>query len=195
MSWQRIRPQWRLWFSLGLLVLTLWLGAMPMAQASVHVYRERPGQVTVRSRLSLRDFSDRAWQVIAFKRTQGTTLQGYYLRLVGFPGAVEVDRQRPATVIAPTGQSRQLPWIVDPQAKTLPPNVGQFDLAPLLTELGAIPYRWKCSCRSWARLPPRWRSPPSSSKNGYRSSAATNHQRQWERPRENSPSISPTNCT
>jgi hypothetical protein len=135
MSWQRIRPQWRLWFSLGLLVLTLWLGAMPMAQASVHVYRERPGQVTVRSRLSLRDFSDRAWQVIAFKRTQGTTLQGYYLRLVGFPGAVEVDRQRPATVIAPTGQSRQLPWIVDPQAKTLPPNVGQFDLAPLLTEL------------------------------------------------------------
>ncbi|WP_052288498.1 DUF3122 domain-containing protein [Leptolyngbya iicbica] len=108
---------------------------MPTAQASVHVYRERPGQVTVRSRLSLRDLSDRAWQVIAFKRTQGTALQGYYLRLVGFPGAVEVDQQHPATVTAPTGQSRQLPWIVDPQAKTLPPNVGQFDLAPLLTEL------------------------------------------------------------
>jgi len=135
MSWQQIRPQWRLWFSLGLLVVTLWLGGMPIAQASVHVYREQPGQVTVRSRLSLRDFSDRAWQVIAFKRTQGSTLQGYYLRLVGFPGAVAVDRERPATVTAPTGQSRQLPWIVDPQAKTLPPNVGQFDLAPLLTEL------------------------------------------------------------
>ncbi len=135
MSRQRIRPQWRVWFSLGLLVLTLWLGAMPAAQASVHVYRERPGQVTVRSRLSLRDFSDRAWQMIAFKRTQDSTLQGYYLRLVGFPGAVEVDRQRPATVTAPTGQSRQLQWVVDPQAKTLPPNVGQFDLGPLLTDL------------------------------------------------------------
>lgn len=132
---QRIHKQWQVWASLGLLVFLLWLGWMPVAHASVHVYRERPGQVTVRSRLSLRDFSDRAWQAIAFKRTQGNTLQGYYLRLVGFPGAVEVDRQQPAAFVAPTGQSWQLQWAVDPQAKTLPPNVGQFNLAPLLTDI------------------------------------------------------------
>ncbi|MEM9117670.1 MAG: DUF3122 domain-containing protein [Cyanobacteria bacterium P01_F01_bin.56] len=129
------RPQWQTWSCLCLIILTLWWGWMPAAQASVHVYRERPGQVTVRSRLSLRDFSDRAWQVIAFKRTQKTTLQGYYLRLVGFPGAVVIDQQRPATFIAPTGQRWQLQWAVDPQAKTLPSNVGQFDLAPLLTDI------------------------------------------------------------
>jgi hypothetical protein len=140
MSLTGIRHRWQRWGSLSLLTVTLWLGLMPIAQANVHVYRERPGQVTVRSRLSLRDFSDRAWQAIAFKRTQGNTLQGYYLRLVGFPGAVEVDRQKTASFIAPTGQSWQLQWAVDPQAKMLPPNVGQFDLAPLLTELSqALP--------------------------------------------------------
>jgi len=126
---------WQVWGCLGLLMLTVWLAGMPVAQASVHVYHERPGQVTVRSRLSLRDFSDRAWQAIAFKRTQGDTLPGYYLRLVGFPGAVEVDRQQPIALISPTGQSWRLEWAVDPQAKTLPPNVGQFDLAPLLTDI------------------------------------------------------------
>lgn len=117
----------------------LWMLAMFVwptpAGASIHVYRERPGQVTVRSRLSLRDYQDRAWQAITFKRTQGDTLQGYYLRLVGFPGVVQIDRQRPVSFIAPTGQQWQLSWAVDPQAKTLPANVGQFDLAPLLADL------------------------------------------------------------
>lgn len=135
MSLRMIRKQWQVWSCLGLLLLLLWLAWMPAAQASVHVYRERPGQVTVRSRLSLRDFRDRAWQAIAFKRTQGDTLQGYYLRLVGFPGAVAVDRQQPVSLVAPTGQSWRLAWAVDPQAKTLPPNVGQFDLAPLLADI------------------------------------------------------------
>lgn len=129
------RKSWQVWSCLGLLILLLWGVGLPVAHASVHVYRERPGQVTVRSRLSLRDFRDRAWQAIAFKRTQGTTLQGYYLRLVGFPGAVAVDRQQPVALFAPTGQSWQLQWAVDPQAKTLPPNVGQFDLAPLLEDI------------------------------------------------------------
>lgn len=135
MSLGMIRKQWRVWSCLGLLMLMLWAVGMPTAHASVHVYRERPGQVTVRSRLSLRDFRDRAWQAIVFKRTQGKTLQGYYLRLVGFPGAVAVDHQQPVAFFAPTGQSWRLQWAVDPQAKTLPPNVGQFDLAPLLEEI------------------------------------------------------------
>jgi hypothetical protein len=59
---------------------------MPPAQASLHTYRERPGQVTVRSQQSLRDARDRAWQAVAFKRWQQGQYQGTYLRLVGFPG-------------------------------------------------------------------------------------------------------------
>lgn len=121
---------------LSLLVLSLW-GMVPQtAQASIHVYRERPGQVTVRSRQSLRDFSDRAWQAIAFKRTQDDALLGLYVRIVGFPGAVEVDRQRPIALLAPTaGQQWQLAWKRDPQAKEFPINVGQYDLEPLLRDI------------------------------------------------------------
>ncbi|MGD1860565.1 MAG: DUF3122 domain-containing protein [Leptolyngbyaceae cyanobacterium] len=132
---ERKQPRWQRWSLIATLALLLWLTAGPIAQASVYVYRERPGQVTVRSRLSLRDLSDRAWQAIAFKRTEGDVLQGYYLRLVGFPEAVQVDRQQPLSLRSFTGQHWQLPWAIDPQAKTVPPNVGQFDLAPLLNEI------------------------------------------------------------
>ncbi|MDB9525967.1 DUF3122 domain-containing protein [Oscillatoria sp. CS-180] len=105
------------------------------AHASLHTYRERPGQVTVRSRQSLRDYNDRAWQAIAFKRTQGTALQGIYMRLVGFPGTVEVNPQQPIWVTAPTGQHWQLPWSIDPQTRTLPVNAGQYNLQPLLEDV------------------------------------------------------------
>jgi hypothetical protein len=118
-----------------LAALLLWAALPKLAVAGIHTYYERPGQVTVRSRQSLRDFSDRAWQAIAFKRFQGETLQGIYLRLVGFPGAVQVDRQRTITLTAPTGQQLQLDGAIDPQTKALPTNVGQYDLQPLLANL------------------------------------------------------------
>lgn len=118
-----------------LLGVFLWLGWPPVAQASTHVYRERPGQITYRSRQSLRDYEDRAWQAIAFKRYQGNQLQGLYLRLVGFPGTVVVDAQRPIVFTTATAQQWQLPWDVDPQTQSLPESVGQYNLQPLLADL------------------------------------------------------------
>ncbi|MBE7380435.1 MAG: DUF3122 domain-containing protein [Leptolyngbya sp. SIO1E4] len=125
----------------GLLAtVMLWATLPQVAQASLHTYRERPGQVTYRSRQSLRDYADRAWQAIAFKRLQGEVLQGIYLRLVGFPGAVRVDRQQPIVLLAPTGQQWQLAWEVDPQTQALPDSVGQYDLQPFLANLShALP--------------------------------------------------------
>lgn len=125
---------WSLWGAM-LVLLVVWLALPPFAEASLHTYHELPNQVTVRSRQSLRDFSDRAWQAIAFKRTRDNALQGIYVRLVGFPGTVQVDRQQPITFLAPTGQQWQLKWSIDPQTKALPTNVGQYDLQPLLTDL------------------------------------------------------------
>ena len=118
-----------------MIALVMWSAFAQDAMASLHTYREQPGQVTVRSRLSLRDRNDRAWQAIAFKRLQGDQLQGIYIRLVGFPGAVQVDRQPPITVLAPTGQQWQLQGALDPQTQTLPLNVGQYDLQPLLRDV------------------------------------------------------------
>lgn len=122
-------------FAILLLGVLVWFGWPSVAQASTHVYRERPGQITYRSRQSLRDYEDHAWQAIAFKRYQGNQLQGLYLRLVGFPGAVVVDSQRPIVFTTATAQQWRLPWAVDPQTQTLPESVGQYNLQPLLADL------------------------------------------------------------
>ena len=123
-----------------LMTLMLWGLFPPTAHASLHTYHERPGQVTYRSRQSLRDYDDRAWQAIAFKRLQGETLQGLYLRLVGFPGIVQIDPQHPVVLLAATGQQWQLARALDPQTQSLPDSVGQYDLQPLLGNLNkALP--------------------------------------------------------
>jgi hypothetical protein len=110
---------------------------MAPAQATVHTYRERPGQVTLRSKQSLRDRADRAWQAVVFKRWSADQTQGLYLRLVGFPGAVQVDRHRPLTILAPTGQQWQASPQLDTQTPALPDNAVQYAIAPLLLDLDA----------------------------------------------------------
>ncbi|MGD1895351.1 MAG: DUF3122 domain-containing protein [Phormidesmis sp.] len=114
--------------------------ASSLSVASLHTYQELPGQTTFRSKQSLRDRSDRSWQVIVFKRYQADGLQGLYLRLVGFPGLVTLDTQRPLTVA--TGSSLQ--WTaaaeLDPQTPALPDNAGQYNFAEPLDALkGDIP--------------------------------------------------------
>ena len=109
--------------------------SMASPVASLHTYQERPGQTTFRSKQSLRDRADRSWQVIVFKRYQADMLQGLYLRLVGFPGLVTLDTQKPLTVA--TGSSLQ--WNaapqLDPQTAELPENAGQYNIAETLSAL------------------------------------------------------------
>jgi hypothetical protein len=125
------------WLLAAIALLIFGLTWMPPAQASLHTYRERPGQVTVRSQQSLRDARDRAWQAVAFKRWQQGQYQGTYLRLVGFPGVITLDRDRPLILLAPTGQQLQLVPSLDPQTKLLPANAAQYNLEPLLRDLTA----------------------------------------------------------
>jgi hypothetical protein len=128
---------WRRWLLATIALLVLGLTWMPPAQASLHTYRERPGQVTVRSQQSLRDDSDRAWQAVAFKRWQQGQYQGTYLRLVGFPEVVTLDGDRPLALLAPTGQQWQLAPSLDSQTAQLPANAAQYNLEPLLGDLTA----------------------------------------------------------
>lgn len=121
---------------LGLLLLgSLWLIKPEAVWADVHVYSEHPEQVTYRSRQSVRDDRDRAWQAIAFKRWQKTVHQGTYLRLVGFPGAIAVDRQHPVLAMTATGDRWYLPTAAVFAAVPFPDSVGQYDLQPLLRDL------------------------------------------------------------
>ncbi|MBE9066661.1 DUF3122 domain-containing protein [Leptolyngbya cf. ectocarpi LEGE 11479] len=121
------------------LVLSIFLNT-PSVLASVHVYHERPGQTTLRSQQSLRDRNDRSWQAILFKRYRPDGLDGLYLRLVGFPGVVDVAPQK--TLLIDTGTSLQ--WQaqpkLDPPTPALPSNTNQYDVAEVITDLKkAIP--------------------------------------------------------
>ena len=130
----------RLWIACLLVVLAVGLVGPSPAVASIHTYHERPGQTTYRSQQSLRDRTDQAWQATLFKRYVDDDLQGVYLRLVGFPGLVAVDKRQPLSVTTGTGLDWRLPPSLDPQTQTLPDNVAQYDAQPLLSDLkGAIP--------------------------------------------------------
>lgn len=108
--------------------------------ASLHTYQEQPGQVTLRSKQSLRDRSDRAWQLVLFKRYQGEQLQGIYLRLVGFPGLVMPKAEAAITLATGTSSQWQALPRLDPQTQALPDYANQYDIAAALAALdGDIP--------------------------------------------------------
>ena len=112
----------------------------PPALASIHVYHERPGQTTLRSQQSLRDRNDRSWQAILFKRYRPDGLEGIYLRLVGFPGVVDVDPQKPLAIDTGTSLQWQATPKLDPPTPALPSNTNQYDVADIVTDLQkAIP--------------------------------------------------------
>lgn len=107
----------------------------PPAFASMHVYHERPGQTTLRSQQSLRDRQDRSWQTILFKRYRPDGLEGLYLRLVGFPGVVNIDPQRPLIIDTGTSLRWQANPKLDPPTPVLPNNTSQYDMADVMADL------------------------------------------------------------
>ncbi|PZO20702.1 MAG: hypothetical protein DCF25_06285 [Leptolyngbya foveolarum] len=114
--------------------------AIPLPLASIHTYQEQPGQTTFRSKQSLRDRSDRSWQVILFKRYQAQDIQGLYLRLIGFPGMVSVNQKQPITIATGASTQWQANAELDPQTPELPEYAAQYDVAQAISEIkGDIP--------------------------------------------------------
>jgi hypothetical protein len=75
------------------------------AMAAVMATEESPGQMLYQSRQTLRDQSGNRWQAIAFKRIKPDHTISLNLRLVGFPGAVELDHTQPLTLTTSIGQT------------------------------------------------------------------------------------------
>jgi hypothetical protein len=129
------------WRSLRIIVLALVLGCLLLAAlaqpaiASVHTYHEQPGQTTYRSRQSLRDQTDLAWQAAVFKRYSQGVFQGTYLRLVGFPGQVSIAPAADLAIETGTTARWRAPRQLDPQTQKLPQSVAQYSLGNILTEL------------------------------------------------------------
>ncbi|MBE9076175.1 DUF3122 domain-containing protein [Romeria aff. gracilis LEGE 07310] len=128
------------WIIVGSLALILW-SIWPMAaMASIHTYHEQPGQTTLRSKQSLRDRADRAWQVILFKRYQQQEIEGLYLRLIGFPGLAELVPSSELVIATGSGTRWTAAPALDAQTSALPANAAQYDLQSAIAALqGDIP--------------------------------------------------------
>lgn len=127
----------RLWV-VGVLCVLLSLPGAIFAQtagAEVHLYQEKPGQITLRSQQSLPDQAQRSWQTVLFKRYINNQLEGVFLRLVGFPGQVEVAAEQPLEFRIADQFLWQSPPAMDTTTLMLPNNVGQYDVQPLLEHL------------------------------------------------------------
>jgi Protein of unknown function (DUF3122) len=113
------------------LAIVLALG-VPDGLASVHTYPEGNDRVMYRSLQTLRDRTDRAWQVVLYKRMQGGQTESIHLRLAGFPGGVALEH--PHSLKITTGTEHV--WLA---AETAPvtdaPNVAEYDLLEVMRQL------------------------------------------------------------
>ncbi|WP_019500013.1 DUF3122 domain-containing protein [Pseudanabaena sp. PCC 6802] len=138
----RTRRIFSWWLLLGAIALGILLGLgmlnPPGAAAAIRQLEEAPGQIVYQSRQTLKDSHGNSWQAIAFKRIRPNGQTSFDLRLVGFPDVVEIDRSQPLiltsalgkTLIAMDDSSHIFTETTKPE-----PNVGQYDLQPLLPQL------------------------------------------------------------
>ena len=147
--WQRVRQLIRWLMVFGTLLVLLLTGvenlAVSSASAAIRQLEEAPGQLVYQSRQTLRDQHDSSWQAIAFKRIRPDGSTFFYLRLVGFPGITEIERSQPLELTDSLGKTltaNDASEQIFTDAAAPEPNVGQYDLAPIVSELqAAIPLK------------------------------------------------------
>ncbi len=127
-----------------LLMLVIVTGAIALgfvtlpAHAALRQLEEAPGQTVYQSRQTLQDQHSNSWQAIAFKRIQPNGAATIYLRLVGFPGTVELDHTRPLGLtnsLGKTWTAADVSQQMFTDATHSESNIGQYDLQPILMQL------------------------------------------------------------
>ncbi len=138
----RIRKIFSWLLLLGAIALGVLLGLgllnPPSAAAAIRQLEEAPGQVVYQSRQTLKDPHGNSWQAIAFKRIRPNGEASFELRLVGFPGVVEIDHTQPLTLTNSLGKTLTATDVssrIFTEATHPESNVGQYDLQPLLPQL------------------------------------------------------------
>lgn len=140
---------WLLLWGAIVLAILLGLGILPTpsAMAAIRQLEEAPGQVVYQSRQTLQDQHGNHWQTVAFKRIRLDGQTSFELRLIGFPGVVDLDRAQPLTLtnsLGTTLTAADVSSTILADAAQPQPHVGQYDLQPLLPQLQPeIP--WKLS--------------------------------------------------
>jgi len=107
------------------------------AYASIREIQESSSQVVYQSRQKLFDRNNVPWQAIAFKRitAEGDTM--VRLRLVGFPGSVELFHAHPLTITLPSGTTFTAADVSEELFTSGEPagNVGQYDIGSVIAQL------------------------------------------------------------
>lgn len=133
-----------LWVVRVSLSLTLVLGWMPIALASVHHYPEGDDRVMYRSLQTLRDRQDHAWQLVLFKRVAAGRTERLHLRLVGFPGVTEFAHPHSINIRLSTDRQWQAADVTAHITANAPiaANVAEYDVQAVMADLDAdVPLR------------------------------------------------------
>ncbi|NJO72633.1 MAG: DUF3122 domain-containing protein [Leptolyngbyaceae cyanobacterium RM1_406_9] len=138
----RIRKLFSWLLLLGAIALGVLLGLgmlnPSIAAAAIRHLEEAPGQIVYQSRQTLKDQHGNGWQAVAFKRIRPNRQATFELRLVGFPGVAEIDRSQPLILTNSLGKTLTATDVsshIFTKATKPEPNVGQYDLQPLLPQL------------------------------------------------------------
>ncbi|MGQ4650587.1 DUF3122 domain-containing protein [Lyngbya aestuarii] len=133
----KIRPmRWLL--AAWICVLLVVCSPLP-AFATVTQIKEYPGQMLYQSRQNLRDQTGNSWQAIAFKRIHPEGSYTVSLRVVGFPGAVELDHTQPLNLTTSLGKTLTAKDISSEISLDMPApaNVAEYDMKSVLPQLQA----------------------------------------------------------
>uniref|UniRef100_A0A2P0ZGA4 DUF3122 domain-containing protein n=1 Tax=[Tolypothrix] sp. PCC 7415 TaxID=373957 RepID=A0A2P0ZGA4_9CYAN len=103
------------------------------AQAMLRQHHDSPGVLRYHSQVSILDEFGYAWQVLLFKQNYNNPVKNLRLRLVGFPGVVEIAHPQPLEIDTASGK---LLLASDAYALTAPAsNVGEYELTDVLPKL------------------------------------------------------------
>ncbi|MBE9176523.1 DUF3122 domain-containing protein [Synechocystis salina LEGE 06155] len=138
-------------FILGMLAGVLMINlAVSPAHAVIRQLEEAPGQAVYQSEISksrqtLKDQRGNSWQAIAFERILPDQKDSIYLRLVAFPGTVNIDHSQPLTITNSMSETLTALDVSEDMFTDEAPmatDAGEYNLQPILMELeSAIPLR------------------------------------------------------
>ena len=83
--------------------------------------------------MKLEDQSGKVWQVVLFKKVYSDQPSNLNLRLVGFPGSVELIHSQPLRITTNTGKVWNANDIFLDEAPA--PTIGQYDFTEILPQL------------------------------------------------------------
>ncbi|WP_370588444.1 DUF3122 domain-containing protein [aff. Roholtiella sp. LEGE 12411] len=106
---------------------------MEEAHALLRQHHDFPDVLRYHSQVSIKDEKGYAWQVLLFKQNYNSPVKDLRLRLVAFPGVVEIAHPQPLLIET---AERNLLSASDAYALTAPaPNVGEYKLTDVLPKL------------------------------------------------------------